>query len=685
MLSSFTTTGHLLINVFIFFLTVLTLISALDIAGSPEKITTFDNSNSNSNNNKNNNNKNGFSGNDERSPYNTRINVNHLNQPYHERAHPKQFILSGPLMHNNKHVQQKENAEDRQRRYLEGAGAVLNVSSTVIEENQEITVTWDNIVYAGPNDWIGAFAADKNLTLFTSPIKFKFTATGSGLKHHHDAKRKGGGIVTTTTPAPPPQSGTVKFTLVNYRKPIKFLYITGNLQYPQVVAETEVVTYKFPNRPTGIHIAFGHGGTTMLVYWMAGGEPSRPGMKWGLKAGELTNWIDAEYKAKPYSPGDFCDTNLQPAGRQGYLEPAAHMHVTLPDIPYDTRVYYQIGDSAHGWSLETSFLSKPKPDPERPTTLAAFGDMGNVENDGSGQHSWDFNDQGEIPSENTTNLIANDPLSEFVLHIGDISYAVGYLAEWDNFFKMIQPVSSTKAWMTAIGNHEQGYSKSFYPGMDSGGECGVAYNSFFPFASQNPKAPFPERQPWYDFVYGNVHFIIMSTEHDYTPGSTQYKWLEFAFTTVDRSVTPWLVFAGHRPMYVDSAFPGDQQVAKQLQGALEDMLIDNQVDVALWGHFHTYQRTCRLKKGVCSQDGVQHMVIGMAGYEHSPLPPKPASFIAKRDATYWGYLRMNFQNSTFGQLSYISDQDGSVLDNYQMSKEQHTALIARDKKKKMKI
>ena len=56
MLSSFTT-GHLLINVFIFFLTVLTLISALDIAGSPEKITTFDNSNSNSNSNNNNNNK----------------------------------------------------------------------------------------------------------------------------------------------------------------------------------------------------------------------------------------------------------------------------------------------------------------------------------------------------------------------------------------------------------------------------------------------------------------------------------------------------------------------------------------------------------------------------------------------------------------------------------------------------
>jgi hypothetical protein len=28
--------------------------------------------------------------------------------------------------------------------------------------------------------------------------------------------------------------------------------------------------------------------------------------------------------------------------------------------------------------------------------------------------------------------------SELVLHIGDISYSVGYLAEWDNFLAMIE-------------------------------------------------------------------------------------------------------------------------------------------------------------------------------------------------------------------------------------------------------
>ena len=144
------------------------------------------------------------------------------------------------------------------------------------------------------------------------------------------------------------------------------------------------------------------------------------------------------------------------------------MHATWTDIPYSTTVYYSVGDTALGWSEEFSFTSVPKADPERPTSLAAFGDMGNVQHDGSGQHSWDFNDRGEIPSYNTSALVAADDAAEIVLHIGDISYAVGFLAEWDNFFHQIQPAASAKPWMTAIGNHEQGYTKSFYPGLDSG-------------------------------------------------------------------------------------------------------------------------------------------------------------------------------------------------------------------------
>ena len=50
----------------------------------------------------------------------------------------------------------------------------------------------------------------------------------------------------------------------------------------------------------------------------------------------------------------------------------------------------------------------------------------------------------------------------------------------------------------------------------------------------------------YAFDYGSVHFLVMSTEHDFRQGSLQYQYLSNELASVDRSITPWLVFAGHR-------------------------------------------------------------------------------------------------------------------------------------------
>ena len=82
-----------------------------------------------------------------------------------------------------------------------------------------------------------------------------------------------------------------------------------------------------------------------------------------------------------------------------------------------------------------------------------FGDMGNVAIDYSMHHSWDFSNKGEIYSINTSNTIelftnGTKDVTDAVIHIGDISYAVGFLSEWDDFFHMIEPVSSHIPWMT---------------------------------------------------------------------------------------------------------------------------------------------------------------------------------------------------------------------------------------------
>lgn len=42
-----------------------------------------------------------------------------------------------------------------------------------------------------------------------------------------------------------------------------------------------------------------------------------------------------------------------------------------------------------------------------------------------------------------------------IFHIGDISYATGFLVEWDYFLQLITPVASHVSYMTAIGNHER--------------------------------------------------------------------------------------------------------------------------------------------------------------------------------------------------------------------------------------
>ena len=83
---------------------------------------------------------------------------------------------------------------------------------------------------------------------------------------------------------------------------------------------------------------------------------------------------------------------------------------------------------------------------------------------------------------------------------------------------------------------------------------------------------------------------MMSTETNYKRGSAQYKFIEQDLSSVDRSKTPWVIFAGHRPMYIDSnntsPVTGDQPGASLLREELEHLLVKYRVNVALFGHHH---------------------------------------------------------------------------------------------------
>jgi len=61
-------------------------------------------------------------------------------------------------------------------------------------------------------------------------------------------------------------------------------------------------------------------------------------------------------------------------------------------------------------------------------------------------------------------------------------------------------------------------SGSVYVTPDSGGECGVPYETYFPMPTS------AKDKPWYSIEQGSVHFTVISTEHAWSENSEQVKW-----------------------------------------------------------------------------------------------------------------------------------------------------------------
>ncbi|EFJ16694.1 hypothetical protein SELMODRAFT_421831 [Selaginella moellendorffii] len=126
-------------------------------------------------------------------------------------------------------------------------------------------------------------------------------------------------------------------------------------------------------------------------------------------------------------------------------------------------------------------------------------------------------------------------------------------------FSVTVPVASKTVYMTAIENHKRDYpgSGSLYNTPDSGGKCGVPYQTYF-------RMPVQDR--WYSMAISPVHFTVISTEHDWSLTSEQYTWMKSNLESVNR-------------FSVDLKFVA----------AVEPLLLRNKVDLSVWGHVHNYE------------------------------------------------------------------------------------------------
>ena len=173
---------------------------------------------------------------------------------------------------------------------------------------------------------------------------------------------------------------------------------------------------------------------------------------------------------------------------------------------------------------------------------------------------------------------------------------------------------------------------------------------------------------WYSFDWGNVHVVMMDSEHDWQYGSNQHTWLDANLAAVNRTKTPWVVVTSHRPIYTtELCVVPDYIVSRFMRQALDPLFEKYKVNLALVAHLHSYERTCLIKRGNCVENGgTQHITIGSAGAGLDSCGSSPIlGPYNKAHTNQWGYLTVEATDERM-KLDFILDKDGSVWDSYEV-------------------
>lgn len=405
--------------------------------------------------------------------------------------------------------------------------------------------------------------------------------------------------------------------------------------------------------PTQGHLSLLENGRGMRVMWVSS-NATEGYVKYGVSRDRLT------LKSKPatsetYTIDDMCGAPANES--KNWVDPGNIFSAELTSLQNGQVYYYQFGDGEDNNSFSPVYSFHFGPKSNITTSFLAYGDMGvGAENDRN----------------STAEILAHVDDVDVVVHVGDVSYAVGHAKKWADWFEEIEPVATRVPYHVCLGNHEYDWpTQSFKPWYfsyrhDSGGECGIPYDKRF----KMPGPPFRSKDVlsgstniYHSINVGLVHIVMISSEHDMSPGSEQFVWLEQDLERVDRKVTPWVVFGQHRPFYGSTVVRALPEYGK-MKAWFEPLFLKYKVDLVLFGHIHQYQRTCRMKNYVCDDDGPVYMVVGTAGATTQvPFLPTLHHWIKFRSDNF-GISKFKAYNASHMHVNWYLDRNGTIGDSF---------------------
>ena len=115
-------------------------------------------------------------------------------------------------------------------------------------------------------------------------------------------------------------------------------------------------------------------------------------------------------------------------------------------------------------------------------------------------------------------------------------------------------------------------------------------------------------------------------------------------------------------------------MALGLQVLFENLLHEYKVDLALWAHYHSYERTCALYRNLCIKGGTVHIVIGTAGKEEDWPPYLPPWWsLFRRNKDPYGYGRVTIANRSALHWEYFVNSEERVVDDVWLIKDQNVS------------
>ncbi|EMC92676.1 hypothetical protein BAUCODRAFT_27030 [Baudoinia panamericana UAMH 10762] len=399
-------------------------------------------------------------------------------------------------------------------------------------------------------------------------------------------------------------------------------------------------------------------------------------------------------------------------------------HVRLTGLQPNTLYYYQ-----PQWQNVVSPFSFKTPrvaGDHTPYVAAVVVDLGTMGRDGLsevvGSGAANPLQPGEVNTIQSLRQFKSQ--YDFLLHAGDLAYADYWLKEeiggylpnttveqgaqvyeriLNDFYEELAPVTAYKPYMVAPGNHEAN--------CDNGGATNKGTNTTYGvdicmpgqtnFTGYRNHFRMPSDVSgglgnfWFSYDVGMVHFVHFDTETDLghgfvapdEPGGSggensgpfgymnqQTQWLMADLAAVNRSLTPWIVAAGHRPWYVSVANSSRCWNCSQV---FEPIFLNYSVDLVLSGHVHAYQRNLPMYANKSDPAGLNnpkypwYITNGAAGhYDGLDTLVRPfdtyAQFADDRD---YGWSRLTFHNATHMTQDFIASKNGSVIDSATLYKE----------------